>query len=111
MTSGVLGALGLFLFIFFGFKTFKQYFKAHRDEFRLQATMLLFLVIFVFFAGLFGSGEYALYYNIYRPVYLTAPFMLMVFMFSYVVCKTKASVETGKEEIKSEEVKVDEQKD
>lgn len=111
MTSGVLGALGLFLFIFFGFKIFKQYFKAHRDEFRLQATMLLFLVIFVFFAGLFGSGEYALYYNIYRPVYLTAPFMLMVFMFSYVVCKTKASVETSKEEIKSEEVKVDEQKD
>ena len=105
MTSGVLGVLGLFIFIFLGFKTFKAYFKSHKDEFRLQATMLVFLIIFVVFTGLFGSGEYALYYNIYKPVYLTAPFMLMIFMFSYVICKTKGAVEVEK---KTEEVVSDE---
>ncbi len=105
MTSGVLGALGLFAFVFFGFKAFKGYFKSHRDEFRLQATLLVFLVVYVVYISAFDAGEYALYYNIYKPIYLTAPFMLMIFIFSYVLCKSKAQVE----EQKAEEVEVNEE--
>ena len=89
MTSGVIGALAIFIFIFLGFKSFSKYFKSHKDEFRLQATLLLFLIVFVFYSAFFNEGEYALYYSVYKPIYLTSPFMLMIFMFSYVICKTK----------------------
>ena len=87
MTSGVLGAFGLFGFITCGFISFKKYFKLHKDEFHLQATLLLFVTVFVGFSMFFNSGEYALYYDIYRPIYLTAPFMIMIFIFSYVITK------------------------
>ena len=107
MTSGVLGALGLFAFVFFGFKTFKDYFKSHRDDFKLQATLFLFLVLYVGYIALFYNGEYALYYNIYKPIYLTAPFMMMIFIFSFVICRTKAVEEPAKE--KQEEVTNEEQ--
>ena len=103
MTSGVLGAFGLFAFIFFGFKSFKGYFKSHKDDFSLQATLLLFVIVFVGFEGLFGSSEYALYYNIYKPVYLTAPFMISIFIFSYVISKSK-QVEEQKEVVQEVEV-------
>ena len=106
MTSGVLGALGLFAFIFFGFKTFREYFKSHRDEFRLQATLLVFLVMYVVYISYFDKGEYALYYNVYKPIYLTAPFMIMVFMFSYVISRTKAVEEPKVEQV---EEKVEEE--
>lgn len=103
MTSGVIGALALFIFIYFGFKTFKKYFHSHKDEFIYQATMLLFLIVFVGYSTLFNTAEYALFYDIYRPIYMTVPFMIMVFMFSYVYCKTNELVpEKKKEEVKEE---------
>ena len=110
MTSGVFGAIGLFVFLFLGFKAFKGYFKAHLDEFRLQATLLLFLVVFVVYTAFFGSGEYALYYSVHKPVYMTAPFMLTVFMLSYVYCKSKLvqNKEPQKVEEKQQEVQLDE---
>ncbi len=107
MTSGVIGALTLFVFIFMGFKVFKKYFHAHLDKFSYQITMLLFAIVFVIFSAFFNDGEYALYYRIYRPIYLTAPFMIMVFMFFYVYSKTelaKASLEEKKEEVSNEEI-------
>ena len=103
MTSGVIGAAAIFAFIFLGFKAFKKYFYSHRDEFRLQATLLLFLIVFVAYSAFFNDVDYALFYKLYKPIYLTAPFMLMVFMFSYVICKTRVDevsvVEENKEEV------------
>ncbi len=93
MTSGVVGALGLFIFIFVGFKSFKPYFKLHSDEFHLQAALFLFALIFVGYSALFNSGEYALFYQVYKPIYLTAPFMIMAFIFSYVIAKSHPIVE------------------
>ena len=102
MTSGVIGAFAFFGFIFLGFKSFKKYFYSHKDEFRLQATMLLFLIVFVGYSAFFNEGEYTLYYNVYKPLYLTSPFILMIFMLSYVICKSRVEIEEVKEEIVNE---------
>ena len=102
MTSGVIGALGLFVFIWVGFKSYKKYFKLHLDDFALQAASLLFLILFIGFSAFFNKGEYALYYKIYRPIYLTSPFMIMVFIFTYVFSKTANHVEPKKEELVNE---------
>ena len=102
MTSGVIGAFAIFTFIFLGFKSFKKYFYSHKDEFRLQATMLLFLIVFVGYSAFFNEGEYTLYYNVYKPLYLTSPFILMIFMLSYVICKSRVEIEEAKEEIVNE---------
>lgn len=88
MTSGVIGALAIFIFIFLGFKSFKPYFKSHSDDFRYQALLFLFVLVFVGYSAFFNNGDYALYYKLYKPIHLTAPFMIMVFIFSYVICKT-----------------------
>lgn len=106
MTSGVLGAIAIFIFIFLGFKSFKKYFHLHSDEFRFQATLLLFVILFVGYSALFNTGDYALYYRIYKPIYLTAPFMLMVFIFSYVIAK--GHINDGVKQQKFEEVTVNE---
>ena len=102
MTSGVIGAFAIFTFIFLGFKSFKKYFYSHKDEFRLQATMLLFLIVFVGYSAFFNEGEYTLYYNVYKPLYLTSPFILVIFMLSYVICKSRVEIEEVKEEIVNE---------
>jgi len=105
MTSGVIGTVAIFVFIFLGFISFKKYFYSHKDEFKLQATLLLFLIVFVAYSAFFNDVDYALYYKLYKPIYLTAPFMIMVFMFSYVICKTRVDevsvveVEENKEEV------------
>lgn len=108
MTSGVLGALGLFLFLFFGLKAFKKYFHLHQDEFRLQAALLLFVLVYLSFSAFFNDGEYALYYELYKPIYLTAPFMITVFILSYVLCMSKKEVEAPVEVIEKKEELVNE---
>lgn len=100
MTSGVIGALAIFIFIFLGFKSFKPYFKSHSDDFRYQALLFLFVLVFVGYSAFFNNGDYALYYKLYKPIHLTAPFMIMVFIFSYVICKTHMNkVEEVKENV------------
>ena len=105
LTSGVFGVLSLFAFIFVGFKSFKKYFYSHGDEFRYQALLLLFVVVFIGYSAFFNSGEYALYYRVYKPIYMTAPFMISVFIFSYVYCKGHPYVP----EVEKKEEVVDEQ--
>ena len=105
LTSGVFGVLSLFAFIFVGFKSFKKYFYSHSDEFHYQALLLLFAVLFIGFSAFFNSGEYALYYRIYKPIYMTAPFMITTFIFSYVYCKSHPYVpEVKKEEVNNENI-------
>ena len=106
LTSGLFGTLALFIYIIFGFKSFKKYFRSHSDRFVEQATMLLFLIVFVGYSAFFNSAEYALYYKVVTPFYMSAPFMIMLFMFAYVFSMThKPEVKEVKEENKNEEVK------
>ena len=106
LTSGVFGVICLFIYIFIGFKSFKKYFYDHSDEFRYQAMLLLFAVVFVIYSAFFNTGEYALYYKVYKPVYMTAPFMLLMFVFSYVYSKSHpyVPVEDKKEEVVNEQI-------
>lgn len=105
MTSGVIGAVAIFIFIFLGFKSFKKYFYSHKDEFKYQAAMLLFLIVFVGYSAFFNEGEYTLYYNVYKPIYLTSPFIIMIFMLSYVICKSRVEHSEVKQVINKEELK------
>lgn len=89
--SGVIGTAAIIIFIFLGFKSFKKYFYSHKDEFRFKATLLLFLIVFVGYSAFFSDVDYSLYYNLQKPLYLTSPFMIMIFMFSYVICKSRVS--------------------
>ena len=104
MTSGVFGAIALFAFIFVGFKSFKKYFYSHSDEFHYGALMLLFAVVFISYSAFFNSCEYALYYNIYRPIYMSAPFMLTALFFAYSYCKGHPYIPEVKEEVKDEAI-------
>ena len=105
LTSGVFGVISLFAFIFVGFKSFKKYFYSHSDEFRYQALLLLFAIMFIGYSAFFNVGEYALYYRVYKPIYLTAPFMLTIFIFSYVYSKSHPYVpEVKKEEVSNEQI-------
>lgn len=104
MTSGVFGAIALFAFIIIGFKSFKKYFYSHSDEFHYGALMLLFAIVFIGYSAFFNSGEYALYYRIYRPIYMTAPFMLVTLFFVYSYSKGHPYIQPVKEEIKNEEI-------
>ena len=104
MTSGVFGAIALFAFIIIGFKSFKKYFYSHSDEFHYGALMLLFAIVFIGYSTFFNSGEYALYYRIYRPIYMTAPFMLVTLFFVYSYSKGHPYIQPVKEEIKNEEI-------
>ena len=98
MTSGVIGALVIFLFIFLGFKSFKKYFYSHKDEFRFSATLLLFAVVFISYSAFFNEGEYAIYYNFHKPLYLTSSFMIFTFIMSYVICKPRVDIVPIKKE-------------
>ena len=104
LTSGVFGTLALFLFIFFGFKSFKKYFYNHGDEFPYQALLLLFAIVFIGYSAFFNKGEYALYYKVYRPVYMTAPFMITTFIFTYVYAKAHPYIPEVKEEVNNEQI-------
>ena len=105
LTSGIFGVICLFAFIFVGFKSFKKYFYGHSDEFRYQALLLLFVIVFVLYSAFFNSGEYALYYKVYKPIYMTAPFMLAMFIFSYAYSKSHPYVpEVKKEEVTNEQI-------
>lgn len=103
MTSGVIGAVGIFIFIFLGFKAFSKYFKSHLDAFRCQATLLMFVVTFFVYSAFFNNGDYALFYRIYKPIYLTAPIMMMIFIFSYVICKPRVVEEVVPEQVQKKE--------
>ena len=92
-TSGLFGALAIFAYIIIGFASFKKYFKSRSDKFELQATMLLFLIVFVGYSSFFNSAEYALYYDVITPFYMSAPFMIMVFMFAYIFSMAHKPIE------------------
>ena len=87
MTSGVIGAIGLFVFIFLGFKAFKKYFLANKDEFKYSSLLLSFAITFFIFSGLFYEGDYGIYYSVFKPMFISGPFLIFVFVLSYVYVK------------------------
>ena len=94
MTSGVIGVIAIIFAFTNGFLGFKKYFLKSDDEFYIKACLIAFVVFYLGYSATFNDTEYGVFYDIFKPIYMTGPFMLVVFIFSYVL----ASVGMQKEE-------------
>ena len=106
MFAGFIGAAALFIFLFFGFKSFKKYFANDNDEYKYKTLVLSFLVVYFVYSLAFNEGEYGIYYKINKPFYITGPFMISVFLLVYVFTKSlsiKKEKATEESEVKDEE--------
>ena len=101
MTSGVLGAVAIIFAFVIGFKGFKRYFSLENDKFYIKASIISLVVFYLIYIGIFNSTDYGVFYEINEPVFISGPFMLMVFIFSYVLAKAP---KVTKEEEKKEEI-------
>ena len=109
MTSGVLGVVAIIVMMVVGFKGFKNYFMKKNDDFYVKVTLIAFVIFFCIYAGTFNNTEYGIFYTIYQPVYMSSPFMLLLFIFTYVIAKGEEKEVVKVEEVQVEEVKQDEQ--
>ena len=103
MTSGVIGVLAIMFALFIGLKGFKKYFMSEKDSFYVKAVLIAFVSFYLIFIGLFNSTEYGIFYSIYQPVFLSGPFMLIVFILSYVLGRSYEAKPVIKEETNIEE--------
>ena len=108
MTSGVIGVVAICFALFVGVKAFKKYFLVDKDKFYAKAVLIAFVVFYLINIGvLLNNTEYGVFYTIYQPVYMSGPFMLLIFILSYVLASTyvpKAEVKEEVPEVKEEEV-------
>lgn len=104
VTSGVIGALCFVIMLFVGFKGFKRYIFNSKDDKYAKLVLLAFTIFFTVFSAFFMDREIGIFYNIIRPIYMTGPFFLVLFIFTYVIAKGKASI--IKENPQVEEVSV-----
>lgn len=86
-TSGVIGALAFIIFLIVGFRGFRRYILNSKDEMSSKVTLLAFSIFFVIFSALFVDRDYALFYRVIRPMYMTGPFFILVFILTYVTAK------------------------
>ncbi|MBO6280455.1 MAG: hypothetical protein J6M95_02615 [Bacilli bacterium] len=101
MTSGVIGVIAFIFALVVGFKGFKNYFSKENDNLYIKVTLLTFVIFYLAYIGTFNDTEYAIYYKLYQPVYMSAPFLIMIFIFSYILAKGNvAKSEGGKEDEK-----------
>lgn len=97
MFAGFIGAVALFIFVFFGFKSFKKYFMSDKDEYRYKTLIFSFLVVYFIYSLAFNEGEYGIYYKINKPFYMTGPFMISTFLLVYVYTKALPERNVSKE--------------
>lgn len=108
MTSGVIGVIALLILLFLGFRAFKKYIPHNEDKETFP--LLGFVVFFFVFSLAFNEGEYGIFYDIVKPIYMTGPFMISLFIMAYVYSKNDQYVVEKKEEhqVPKEEVITDE---
>jgi hypothetical protein len=105
MTSGVIGVIAFLFAIVIGFKGFGRYFKSENDNFYVKALLIAFVLVYLIFTGTFDNTEYGIYYSVYKPIFMSGPFLIMIFIFSYVLAKSpkkENKVEPAIEEVKEE---------
>ena len=105
MTSGVIGVVAFLFALVIGFRGFSRYFKSNNDDLYVKAVLIAFVLMYLAFTGTFDNTEYGIFYDIYKPIFMTGPFMIMVFIFSYVLAKNPKKENDEKpviEESKSE---------
>jgi len=86
MTSGVIGVAALIVFYVLGFKKSGMIADESRISFRDKTIFLTFVATFIIYSLIAADGEYAIFHRVIRPTYLTAPFLISVFIISYLYC-------------------------
>lgn len=89
MTSGVIGLVALIVVIVMGYKSFAKYFRNPNlnEEFYVKTALLAFTLFFFTYSLLFNEGEYGIFYDIHKPIYMSGPFMICLFIFGYIFSK------------------------
>ena len=109
MTSGVIGVAAIIFAISNGFLGFKKYFLKSDDSFYVKACLIAFVVFYLIYSATFNDTEYGVFYDIFKPIYMTGPFMLVIFIFSYVLAGAGTKKEEKTEQAEEvEEVTVNE---
>lgn len=97
MTSGLIGGLAFFFILLMSLRGYRSYlFQKDDEEMRYKGMMFTFFASFFVYSMFFYNGEYGIFYSIYKPIYMTGPFMLALFMLFYVFSKIN---EPKKEEV------------
>ena len=108
MTSGVIGLVAFIFALVIGYRAFNKYFRNENDPFHAKTILISFVTFFLIYSGTFASTEYGVFYRIRKPIYMTGPFMIMVFIFSYVLAKAEAKQPKTIQETPQMEANIDE---
>ena len=112
MTSGVIGLAAIIFALVIGLKGFKNYLSKENDNFYVKAILLTITIFYLIYIGIFNVSEYGIFYSIYQPSFISGPFMIIIFILSYVLAKggiKEKVIETAKESPSiSEEEKINE---
>ena len=103
VTSGVIGGLAFVFMLFIGFKGFKKYILNSDDNMANKVALLGFTAFFTIFSSFLSEREFAVFYNLIRPIYMTGPFMIIVFIFCYVLSKGSLSTPSEPKEVTQNE--------
>lgn len=91
MTSGVIGTVMLVVLFYFGFKGFTKNKYLSPKEKSYNNALLAFIILFAFMLLFFYDTEYGIFHQVYRPFYMTGPFMTVVFIMFYINSKGQLS--------------------
>lgn len=109
-TSGIFGALFIAVFVVFAGKKIMEYFNSDCDS-QLNKILLIGFIIATLGSMFVGYDSSPLiYYNNLNPFYMFPPFLIAIFLISYmfgrVELKTKVQETENKEELKDEQISI-----
>lgn len=103
-TTGIIGSLLFIVMFVMGFKSFKKYIVNVKEEpLFCKVLVLAFVSLFTIMGATFLEGEYTIFHNVLRPIYMSPIFMICLFMFVYVITKANPVKEEKKEEVTNEQ--------
>ena len=108
MTSGVIGLVAFIFALVIGYRAFNKYFRSENDPFHAKTILISFVTFFLIYSGTFASTEYGIYYSVYKPIFMSGPFLIMIFIFSYVLAKAEVKQPKTIQETPQMEVNIDE---
>ena len=100
MTSGVIGNAAFVIMMILAIFGFKRYFLSEKGEFSIKSALFTLVSFYFGYSFLFSDGQYGIFYDIYKPIFLTSTFMIVLFICSYVYSANPK--EEKKEEISNE---------
>ena len=102
MTSGVIGNIAFVMMMVLAIFGFKRYFLSKNGEFSIKSTLFTLVSFYFGYSFLFSDGQYGIFYDIRKPIFLTSTFMIVLFICAYVYSANPKEV---KKEEKENEVK------